>query len=73
MDRYTKGRCKPCRAVWIWPARCGKVRDAHCPKCGLPLARTAKGAQDQMFALFGSGLTPEEIADQLAIPEATRT
>ncbi len=36
----TSGRCENCKVIWQWEGRL-LLREATCPRCHAPLARTA--------------------------------
>jgi hypothetical protein len=42
----TQGRCRHCGLRWVWPGRRPRVREARCPLCGTPLARTSHQCRD---------------------------
>lgn len=39
MRRETQGRCRPCKIAYRWLGK-PLLREALCPKCSRPLART---------------------------------
>jgi len=53
--RATFGRCHACKVIWRWPShKYARVRDAHCPRCGTKLARTAEALVKRIPVVDGT-------------------
>ena len=36
-----QGKCSKCKVAYRWPAKNGRLKDAHCPTCGEKLQPTS--------------------------------